>query len=403
MNIEIKKIVSVFNDLRLYCENKNYKGYDVGDGKNSFFIRKTFLGKIPIVRFVLAQLTGHRVAFLNIRSFLFIKKSHNAKAIALFLNGYCNAYEIIENGYNIGFTKEYCLKKINYLSELLISLGNRNFKGIGWGYPMIWQSRKFSFPANTPTVVATSFAVEALFRSYEITKNEKYKVIALESSDFVIKSLNRTNWKEGFLFSYSPYKGNDGVFNASLLGARILTYCYKYTLNDEFIKLAQIAIKTCVDSQNSDGSWVYGIGKTQKWIDNFHTGYNLEAIQFYRDISKDDSFDSSIDKGFKFFIDNMFDDNGVPKYFHNKQYPIDIHSCGELNVVLHKLNRFNDNSDLADKVFDWTIKNMFDDKKHYFYFQKWKYLTNKAALMRWSQAFMFNSLSYYLKSKYGVK
>ena len=48
--------------------------------------------------------------------------------------------------------------------------------------------------------------------------------VALSSADFVLKDLSRTQLEDGFLFSYSVTDGNNTVINASLLGAKILSY-----------------------------------------------------------------------------------------------------------------------------------------------------------------------------------
>ncbi len=393
--------INSLTKLRHYCEKENFKGWDVSDSIASKFVTHTFLGKIPFFRFLMIQLTGHRIAVLDVRPFLFIPKYHNAKGIALFLNGYCNLYNLFNKGINIEMTGEECLGKINYLSELLISLKNQQGSGAGWGYPTAWQGRtSFYFPPNTPTVVATSFAVEALFHSYEITKNVKYKEVALSSANFVLSDLKRTKHKDGFIFSYSPIEGHDLVYNASLLGGKILTLCYKFSNNSKYLQIAKECIQTVVNCQHDDGSWYYGAGKYQTWIDNFHTGYNLEAIDIYQSISKDYSFQKNIEKGVSFFINNFFEKDYSPKYYHNKQYPIDIHCCGELFVVLNKLKIFEKNKELANGVLKWTIQNMQHPSKGYFYFQKRRLITNKTPLMRWSQAFMFNALTNYIKSIY---
>jgi hypothetical protein len=157
-------------------------------------------------------------------------------------------------------------------------------------------------------------------------------------------------------------------------------------------------VQAAVDGQSEDGAWTYGMERTQAWIDNFHTGYNLEAIQAYQDISKDTSFQKNISKGLEFMLVHHFEKDYTPKYFHNKRYPVDIHCCGEIFVVLHKLRQFEPNEKLAEGVFNWTLSNMWNNKKGFFYFQKHKWITNKTPLMRWSQAFMFNALTCYLKS-----
>ena len=73
-----------------------------------------------------------------------------------------------------GITKEECLNQINKLARLLIEMRNTNYSGACWGYNFDWQARRlFLFPKDTPTVVATSFAVTALLKAYEITKNQR--------------------------------------------------------------------------------------------------------------------------------------------------------------------------------------------------------------------------------------
>lgn len=383
-----------------YCKRADYKGYDVGDGLEAWILRHTPLSKSKYVRFLFVQLTGHRISFINLRPLLGIKTYHNAKGISLFLNAYCNLYDLVNAGYDIPLSKQAILSEVRYLADLLISLGNRDYGGIGWGYPLLWQSLSFSFPANTPTAVASSFAVDALFHTYEVTKEPKYRDTALDCANFVVNSLRRTPTKDGgFYFSYAPMDGNNGVYNASLLAARILLQCNKYKPSPKNVELAKEAVNTVLRAQNNDGSWAYGILERQSWIDNFHTGYNLEALDAYQKLTGDNQYSENLEKGLAFMVNNHFDSNHIPKYFHNKQYPIDIHCCGEIFVVLNKLNAFKKNEKLADDVYSWTMANMRDSKRGYFYHQKRKHITNKASLMRWSNAFMANALSYYLKSK----
>ena len=77
-------------------------------------------------------------------------------------------------------------------------------------------------------------------------------------------------------------------------------------------------------------------------------------------------------------------------------YPIDIHCPGQLFVTLSKLNEFENNNVLAKKVVYWTINNM-QSPKGFFYYQLKKIVSSKISYMRWSNAFMFNALTYYIK------
>lgn len=396
----VKETIALLDD---YCRSRDFKGYDVSDSVDSWLMRKTPLGKNHFIRLCFSHLTGHRLSFINLRPLMSIPINYNGKGIGLFLNAYCNLYEIAsQDEYAAPIAKDKCMSTINYLSELLISLRHKGVKGYGWGYPTTWVCRGFEFPLNTPTAVASSFAVDALFHAFDITGNEKYKNVALETAIFVMEDLFRTPHKDGFIISYSQYKGNDQVYNASLLAARILLQCYKYSNNIEYLTVAKQAIDTCVNDQAEDGSWPYGLLSSQTWIDNYHTAYNLEAIWEYKHITGDTCYDDCLKRGSDFMLKNHFDKNCVPKYYHNKQYPIDIHCCGSVYPVLYKLGLYEENIELASKVYSWTMSNMWSKRKHYFYFQRRKLLVNKAALMRWSQAFMMNALSYYEKSMLGI-
>ena len=278
----------------------------------------------------------------------------------------------------------------------MLSLRSKGYSGDCWGYNFDWQGRRiFLFPKNTPTVVATTFCVNALLEAFEITRDKRYLDSAVSSAKFIINDLHRSQCKEGFLFSYSPLQGNNKVINASLLGAKSLSLISKYEEKEEYRKLAKETIETCCQLQEEDGSWIYGLGDTQSWKDSFHTGYNLDALISYRQCTQDDSFDKYIDKGYEYYIKNFFTDNGVPKYYNNTMYPIDIHCPGQLLVTLSRLDKFEENRELIDKVLSWTIENM-QDKKGYFYYQIKQGIDSKISYMRWSNAFMFNALSYYL-------
>lgn len=391
-------ILQSFLKLKRYSEKEHFKGWDPYDGLNSkVFQALPFLNKSAICRLIVIQ--GFKRCPINLRPFALVPKEYNAKGIGLFLQGYCNLYKVVKKNPKLsvllGTTQDLTVR-IKELSNLLLTIQSEGYSGSCWGYNFDWQARRlFLFPKYTPTVVATTFCATALFEAYEITKNNEYLNRALTSADFVLKDLHRAEYNGGFLFSYSPLKGNDTVFNASLLGAKLLSYCYFYSKNEEYKKAAQSSIIASCNAQNSDGSWVYGMLPIQSWIDSFHTGYNLDALIAYEELTGDTSFHNHIKKGFDFYINHFFEDDGTPKYYHNKRYPIDIHCPGQLFITLHRLHQFQNNKDLVKKVLKWTVKNM-QDRKGYFYYQLKKGVSSKISYMRWSNAFMFNALSYYL-------
>lgn len=387
--------ITSLNILKDYCEREVFKGWDPYDGLNSKIFQATPLKNWDLTR--LAWIQTFKRNPVNLRKLFLVPKEYNAKGIALFLKGYCNLFKYCQATSNPKFgNPEELLGKISFLSDLLLKLQSIGYSGACWGYNFDWQARRlFLFPKNTPTVVATSYCAASLMKAYEITKEQKYLDVALSSAEFILLDLKRTQKAKGFLFSYSPLEGNNTVYNASLLGSKLLSLCYYYTKNERYKNAARCSVEACVNAQNKDGSWFYGELPMQNWIDSFHTGYNLDALTSYQKYSGDNSFKIAIEKGFDFYIKNFFLEDGIPKYYHNKIYPIDIHCPAQLFVTLNLLSKFKEYKGLAEKVMYWTIQNL-QDRKGYFYYQIRKGFSSKIPYIRWSNAFMFYAMSYYL-------
>ena len=257
----MNQIVSL-SKLKRYCESECFKGWDPYDGLNSkLFQAIPFLRKSAICRLIVIQ--GFKRCPVNLRPLAIVPKEYNAKGIGLFLQGYCNLYKAacqdtaVEK--EIG-ERDELLCKIKELANLLISLQSKDYSGACWGYNFDWQARRlFLFPKYTPTVVATNFCATALMEAYEVTGEKEFLDVALSAANFVINDLHRIDYNGGFLFSYSPLKGNDTVFNASLLGSKLLSYCYHYTGNELYKETARKSVIACCNAQKEDGSWVYGM------------------------------------------------------------------------------------------------------------------------------------------------
>lgn len=399
----MNEILKSFISLKNYCETENFAGWDPYDGLNSkVFQALPYFKHSAFWRLCVIQ--GFKRSPFNLRKLLCVPKQHNAKGIGLFLQGYCNLLEAVRKHTELKqfFGEDEIIKQIHSLASLLISMRSEGHSGACWGYNFDWQARRlFLFPKYTPTVVATNFCATALMAAYEAVGNQEYLDVALSAANFVINDLHRTPHNGGFLFSYSHLDGNDTVFNASLLGSRLLAYCFKYTGKDEYKELARQSVEACCKSQSQDGSWVYGMLPVQNWIDSFHTGYNLDGIIAYEELTGDTTYHENIERGFEFYINNFFLDDGTPKYYHNRTYPIDIHCPAQLLITLHRLHQSNKYADTANKVTNWAIANM-QDRKGYFYYQLKKGISSKISYMRWSNAFMFCALTNYLLD-YGTK
>ncbi len=392
-------LYSSLSELKNYCEQEHYKGWDPYDGLNSkVFMSIPGLRRSGFYRLAVTQLFKRNP--INLRKIALVPKDYNAKGIGLFLQGYCNLYQAVQNNERLVplFGSQQEIKdKIDALASLLISMRSQgDYHGACWGYNFDWQNRTgFLFPKNTPTVVATCFCATALMSAWEITHNRQYLDVALSSAQFVVEDLHRTECDGGFLLSYSPLQGHETVFNASLLGSKLLAWCYKYTGIEQYRVLARQSVAACCAAQREDGSWVYGMLPVQQWVDSFHTGYILDALNDYEQLTGDTAFHSCLVRGFDYYVKSFFEEDGCPKYYDNKKYPIDIHCPAQLFFTLAKLGEFSAFKPLASKVLSWSVTNM-QSPEGYYYYQLKKGVSSKISYMRWSNAFMFCALTYYL-------
>ncbi|WP_209329526.1 delta-aminolevulinic acid dehydratase [Lunatimonas salinarum] len=391
---EEKKIKDAFLKLFEYCEREDYKGYDPYDSLNSRFFNKIpVLSKSALVKLAWTQF--FKRSPINLRKYVGIDKEYNPKAVGLFLQAFCLLYRMNP--------KQEYRDKIVFFSDLLLDLQTPGWSGSCWGYNFDWQSRAFFQPKFTPTVVATTFIGSSILDAYEVTQDKKYLDAIRSSCDFILNDLNRTYDESGdsFSFSYSPLD-KSVVYNASLLGSRLLSRVYSFTKEKELIVEARKSVVFACKNQQENGAWSYGRYDFHQWIDNFHTGYNLECISDYSRFTGSDEFLGNLSKGFDYYLNTFFTEAGVPKYYNNSVYPIDIHAPTQLIITLHKLGKFQEHRKLAEKVLGWTIDHM-QSPEGYFYYQINRFFTSKISYMRWSQAWMFLALIIYefenLKSK----
>lgn len=381
-------INSSFNKLLKYCEEETFRGWDPYDGLNSV-VFNTYL---PFKHFSFPRLAWIQLfkrSPINLRSLTGVKKAYNPKAMGLFLSAYCILFK--QHG------RAEDRKRMQFFINKILESQSAGYSGVCWGYNFDWQARAFFQPKGTPTVVASTFIACSLLDAYEITGEKRLLDTARSTCDFVQKDLNRTYDDDGdFAFSYSP-EDSTQVFNASLLGSRLLARVYSHTQEPELLEAARKSVHFCCKHQQPDGSWAYGTLPFHQWIDNFHTGYNLECLAEYARFTGDRTFDDYIDKGLIYYLCTFFNSpEGMPAYYSHKLYPIDIHNTSQLIITLSKLNVFEEKRELVDKVLLWTINNM-QDSKGYFYYQKKKHFSSKIPYMRWAQAWMFLGMTVYLE------
>ncbi|OFX37847.1 MAG: delta-aminolevulinic acid dehydratase [Bacteroidetes bacterium GWA2_32_17] len=380
-------IIQSFNKLKNYCEKEDFRGWDPYDGLNSRVFRFFQMHRFRILRLAWIQL--FKRSHINFRKITLVDKGYNPKGLGLFLTAYCNIYKTNKD--------PEALKMIHLLAKKILGVKSTGYSGSCWGYNFDWQSRLEYMPKYTPTIVATSFVACSLLDAYDCTGEKQYYEAAESSCKFILNDLNRTNRNNGFIFSYSPLD-NMRVYNASLLGSKLLARVYSYNKDLTLYEAAKSSVIACVSTQRDNGSWLFGEDPIQNWVDSFHTGYKLESISEYMKYTNDRSFEENVKLGFDYYMKNFFLSDGTPKYYDNKTYPIDIHCPAQLFTTLFRLGVFKDNKQIADKVMGWMINNMQDKKSSYFYYQINPGRVSRIPYMRWGQAWVMYGMSFYFLS-----
>ena len=281
------------------------------------------------------------------------------------------------------------------LGTTLNSSPRSPFKGASgstWGYNFPWQNRFQLLPRYTPTIVNTSFAGHALLDLHEEYGNERALDLALTTPKFILEDLNRLDdGEDSFCFSYTPLDRNF-VHNANLLGASLLARIAVRYDRSELLDPALCALRYSARRQRDDGSWFYAERKEQNWVDSFHTGFNLEAIRRVLNLGLMPELRSCFEKGVRFYAENFFLEDGTPKYYADRLYLVDIHAPAE---AIYFFSSEIGYEELANRILNWTLDNMYDRNTGLFYFRKKGAITIKTPYMRWSEAWAFRALARY--------
>jgi hypothetical protein len=372
-----------------WIEQQDFQGWDPFDALNSPLLKRlTFgnrrLGQIWVQFFKRSP--------VNLRLFLKVKKGYNPKGMGLFLATYWRKYLLARQEKDLGRVDRF----IDWLLEHRLP----GYHGASWGYNFDWPNRDFFAPAGMPTVVNTGFIGLAFCDLWKLAgaeissqREENALQVACSACEFILNDLNILKpAPDEICFSYTPLDSRY-VHNANLVGAWLLAEVAAKTSEPELKQASMASARYTARRQRSDGSWFYGEGLKDHWVDNFHTGYVLTALHGVQLSLGTDEFDSVIRKGYDYWKDNFFLADGTPKYYPNKSHPVDIHSAAQAILTFLAFSNLDTEAfSMAQRMAVWAIENM-QDSQGYFHFQLYPRYRIRIPYMRWSQAWMQRALS----------
>ncbi|MEQ8285995.1 prenyltransferase/squalene oxidase repeat-containing protein [Thalassospira sp.] len=342
------QLIDIRDRVLARMKQEGYAGADPFDGLESRLFQASGLGRFRLARLIWLQAIKRGPRAL--RSLAMIPPSVNPKTLALL------------HGAGEGVV----------LGDFTAALSSMQNADGGWGYPFEWQARAFHAKRGQSNAIVTSFVIDGLIRGGMPVDQD----VLTGAADFIEGRL----WREG----YFAYLGHDDceIHNASLWAAFALSRVRAG--NDKTAK----AVHRVLEAQHDDGSWAYGTCRHHRFVDGFHTGYILDLLVRLR-ISGIDGFESAIDRGWSFYRNHCFNNDGIPRTFAGKGGYIDAHAVAQ---SMASLCRFGDVRG-AIKIANWATAHLFDAKRDVFYAGIGRLGPDQQNYMRWTQSWMVWALS----------
>ena len=387
----LPSVLDAMSRLLAYCEANDWAGYDPYDALNSELFKSLPVLDRRVPRLVMTQALKRLP--VNVRPLLRIPKTQNAKGLALVLASFVKLSKIGLLDRN---------ERISEMVEQLAAHRSPDTPRWCWGYSFPWQTRTKVVPRGTPNLVCTIFVGNALLDAHEARREAGCLEMALGAAEYILQDLYWCEGTELAGFAYPLPSMRQQIHNANLLAAAF--FCRVSALSGEgrFREPAFEVARFSAAKQRNDGSWLYGELPIHQWVDNFHTGYNLCALRDLDRHAGTDEFETHVRRGLEFYRTHFFREDGAPRYFHNRTYPIDVHCVAQSIITLLVLKDLDrDNVRLAHAVFRWSMNCLWDERG-YFYYQQLRWLTNRIPYMRWAEAWMLLALCSLLEDGCGA-
>lgn len=270
------------------------------------------------------------------------------------------------------------------------------YRHAGWGYPFDWQTRNGLIPRGTPLITTTPYCYEAFDAVYRIDGDNRWRETMRSTAEHAYEDYDDApTGPDAASSSYFPHLG-PGVVNASAYRAFLLTAASAEFGEARFWEKARKNINFVIECQQPDGSWPYAMDGARGFVDHFHTCFVLKGLAKVERLTGYARCREAIDRGVSYYLDNLFDDAGLPKPFARAPrltvYKRELYDCAEcLNVAVLLHGRYPRLDDYAQRLVrhlltDWTkADGSFRSRKLLVGY-------DNVPMHRWGQSEIFRSL-----------
>lgn len=369
----------------------DFAGYDPFDGLNSAAFSAIGLGRFRLAR--LAWIQFFKRSPVNLRAIAGVPRKRNPKGVALFILGLLEGHDGNDNS-RLSLACE--------LADWLMTIRSDRdvWGGSAWGYHFDWEARAFSVKAGKPNAITTCYVARSLLALGKVTGRQEYVAAAMDSACFMDAHLLSEH--EGMpYFRYIPGEPTL-VHNANLWVAAVVGIIACEARDEGLAGRALAAARTSTSMQRTDGSWAYGTRGHHDFVDCFHTGYNLEALDIIDRYLAPGEFAQARQDGMDYFRNNFFEANGAVKYYNNRLWPIDTHSVAQALITLSRVGRRDEDFAHCERILGWALAALYDKSRGRFIYQRHRWYANRVDYLRWTQAWAYYGLNVYeteLKSR----
>ncbi|SFR66672.1 hypothetical protein [Halogeometricum limi] len=365
-----------------WARERDYAGYDPYDGLNSPVLSS--FASNWLTRLV--AIHGVNKSPINLRPVLGIEPERNPKGVALFASACLRLYEATGEEAYLTEAEEL----LRWLAQNTSTVTTRH----AWGYNFDWQNaRRFFLPAYHPSIVVTVFCARAFLEHHEVTGADWSLDVADDAAAYIREGINVVD-VDGFdAYTYTPY-GDFVVINANALAAAFFLRLSGHTADGELRSRAVELFEFVLHAQDDTGAWYYSMPASDSHLshDNFHTGFVLESLSEYvTTFPGDERAREAYDDGMAFFVDELFEADGAPKFESDKSTPYDAHASAQALITLAQSDSL-EARETAERVREWTMEHLYDEEG-YFYRRVGRVLNDETPYMRWSQGWMTLALS----------
>jgi hypothetical protein len=372
--------------LTRWTAQREWRGTDPYEGLNASRRFVAPLKWTPLGRRLLIQAVKRST--LDLRPSLGIQPKPNAASVAWVVSA------IARNGFLFeGEARALLIDALRCLDGLRLA----DREEPCWGYPFDVQSRVFFYSRRQPNTIATAFAGHALLDANAALGDAQLLEKARGAGRFFLRRVPQTDAGDGAYFGYLP-GDRSPIHNSNLLAAGLLSRLSASGPDrDGFRPAAEAAVRYSTARQRADGSWPYGEMPNLGWVDNFHTGYVLDALRVCADAGvaaevAEDAWSS----GLAYYRRTFFLADGTPRYYPNRLFPIDAQSVAQGIQTLSIAARHDPScARQAWEVFAFAQRRMLSDDGLPI-FQRRRHRSNRAPHFRWVVAPMLMALAHLL-------